>query len=168
MFVRSRRSAAILTAVTTAALGVGAFTFAPHSDPAHAKPESRGKKKVEWIAIKKVHTQPQHPRVGDNWTMYFDLHQSRNGKPGRTVGDGSAQCSAVQVTPQGAIAQCQYVLRNDRGTLALTSLMDRFGQGTHTAGAPVHGGTRAYAEAEGDAVVSMNHERITFRVRLDD
>ncbi|MFG2894365.1 hypothetical protein [Streptomyces sp. NPDC048248] len=154
--------------MTAAALGVGAFTFAPPSGPAHARPESRNTKKVEWIAVKKVHTQPQHPRAGDNWTLYFDLHQSRNGKPGRTVGDGSAQCSAVQVTPQGAIAQCQYVLRSDHGTLALTSLMDRFGPGPHTAGAPVRGGTRAYAEAEGDAVVTMHHERITFRVRLDD
>ncbi|MFH8569478.1 hypothetical protein [Streptomyces sp. NPDC017993] len=168
MFVRSRRRAVVLTAVTTAALAISAFTFVPNSGPANAKPESKSKKKTEWIAVKKAHTQPQHLQPGDNWTIYLDLRKNDNGKPGRIVGDGSAQCSAVDVRPQGAIVQCQYVLRNDHGTLALTSLMDRFGPGPHSAGASVNGGTRAYAEAEGDAVVTMHDERVTLRVRLGD
>ncbi|MCS0634836.1 hypothetical protein NX801_04015 [Streptomyces sp. LP05-1] len=155
-----RLTAAVLTTAgaVVAALAL-TTTGATGSDPARVG--------HDWIAVKKTDTQPRTLRAGNSWTVYMTLHESENGKPGRRIGDASTRCSAVEITREGAITQCQRVFRTRQGNLVTTAMLDRFGPGPYTGVAAVAGGTGAYRHASGEARLTIDGERLTVRADLD-
>ncbi|MBT2383993.1 hypothetical protein [Streptomyces sp. ISL-11] len=162
---RPRRA---LTVLAAAAAVAGAVTFSALSSSSAA---ADGDRELRLTAVQKVGTQPDNPRTGDSWVTYFDLHTTavdRAGKEsaGRRVGDASDRCEVVLARYEGVVTQCQRVLRTDDGTLVLTSMTDRFGRGPWVTTAAVTGGTGTYAGATGEARITLDGERASYRVRL--
>ncbi|GAA0472480.1 hypothetical protein ABZ951_13665 [Streptomyces sp. NPDC046215] len=162
---RPRRTLGIAAAAVAAA---GAVTFSVLSlQPAAADADQE----LRLTTVQKVSTAPEHPKTGDTWVTYFDLHSTvsdKNGKEttGRRVGDASDRCDVVLARYEGIVTQCQRVLRTDQGTLVLTSMTDRFGRGPYTTTAAVTGGTGSYAGAVGQARITLDDERASYRITL--
>jgi hypothetical protein len=155
----SRRTTVVTAAAMAAALAATAFTLTPEQTT--TKPKT-----LSWIGIEQHDTQPKHPRVGDSWTVYLHLHDNHNGKPGNKIGEGSARCSAAHVRHDGALVQCQALLRTDAGALALSAAMDRFGKGPFTGVSAVTGGTGSYREARGEAEITRSETTVIFKISV--
>ncbi|MFI5756986.1 hypothetical protein [Streptomyces sp. NPDC051569] len=146
-----------------AVTGAAVVGFAAPGPPAQA----RAGRTLDWVAVKKADTEPRTVTLGASWVTYLELHEARNGKPGRMIGDGSARCGAVLVTKEGPVTQCQRVLRLHDGSLALSAMIDRFGSGPYTGSSAVVGGTGIYATAAGDAEITLDGDLVRFRIHLD-
>jgi hypothetical protein len=163
VFFRTRRTARTAAAVSAAALvAAGAAVSAFVLQPAQAAPAPRAAHELTLTAVKQVDTEPARIAVGDSWVTYLKVYDDHGAK----VGDGSARCSAVLVTRNGAITQCQRVLRTADGDLALSAMIDRFGSGPFKGKSAVVGGTGRYAGASGEAQVVMDGRKVSFRIRL--
>ncbi|UQI46812.1 hypothetical protein M1P56_21905 [Streptomyces sp. HU2014] len=162
---RPRRTMGFAAAAVAAA---GAVTFSVLSlQPAAAD----GDKELRLTTVRKVDTQPEHLKTGDSWVTYFDLHTTTVGRDGREsagrrVGDASDRCDVVLARYEGVVTQCQRVLRTDGGTLVLTSMSDRFGRGPYPVTAAVTGGTGTYAGAVGEARITLDGDRASYRIQL--
>ncbi|KIF69207.1 hypothetical protein HY68_12410 [Streptomyces sp. AcH 505] len=163
---RSRRALVGLAAGLGAMVAVAGFVLPRSAAPADHDDDTTV---LSWVAEKQADTEPRHPEVGDSWVTYLQLREgSAKGGNRPVIGDGSAKCSAVAVTDRGIITQCQRVLRTDRGTIALSAMIDRFGAGPYTGPSAVVGGTGAYAGAEGQATITLDGPVVRFRIELDD
>ncbi|GAA0365938.1 hypothetical protein QZH56_04030 [Streptomyces olivoreticuli] len=162
---RPRRTMSIAAAAVAAA---GAVTISVLSlQPAAAD----GEKDLRLTTVQKVGTEPEHPRTGDRWVTYFDLHSTTTDKDGKEragkrVGDASDRCDVVLARYEGTVVQCERVLRTDQGTLVLTSLTDRFGRPPYPTTAAVTGGTGTYAGATGEARLTLNGDGASYRIQL--
>lgn len=162
-------------AATTAAMAVaatGALTFTAQAAPAPPPvpaPKAEDKVKVlNWLAHKQSDTMPRSVRRGADWTVYVHLYEPKKGKPGKKIGDATAHCGAVEVTPRGIIAQCQHVLRTDRGSITLSGAVDLFGGGPYGGISAITGGTGTYVDAEGQAEFDISGDYAKLRIGLDD
>lgn len=161
-------AAATTAAMAVAATGALAFTAQAAPPPAPA-PKAEDKAKVRnWLAHKQSDTMPRSVRRGADWTVYVHLYEPKKGKPGKKTGDVTAHCSAVEVTPRGIIAQCQHVLRNDRGSITLSGAVDLFGPGPYGGNSAITGGTGTYVDAEGQAEFAISGDYAKLRISLDD
>ncbi|WP_329134408.1 hypothetical protein OG552_18880 [Streptomyces sp. NBC_01476] len=158
-------TAAAAIAAVAAIAGLTSASGAPA--PAAAQAAAPSGSALEWVAVKSADTQPKTLTLGASWVTHLEVHQSEDGKPGRTIGDGSAKCSVVDVTSQGAITQCQRVLRTAGGDLALSAMIDRFGAGPYTGDSAIVGGTGDYAGAGGEARITLDGKLVRFTLHLD-
>ncbi|WP_434588470.1 hypothetical protein [Streptomyces sp. A5-4] len=162
-----RLSAAVVTVATTLA-ATGAFALTAQAAPA-AVDESKDKvTTLNWVAHTHSDTKPHSVRAGSDWTVYSHLFENKKGDAGKKIGDATAQCSAVDVTPHGYVAQCQRVLRTDRGSITLSDTIDYFGHGPHGGASAVTGGTGTYEAAEGQAKITAHRGHAELRISLDD
>ncbi|MEE1753240.1 hypothetical protein [Streptomyces sp. SP18CS02] len=123
---------------------------------------------LDWLATIRSGTRPDRVRTGADWTVFGHLYENEKGAPGKRIGDTTAHCAAVEVTPRGALTQCQRVLRTDGGTLTLGDAADRFGPAPHGVTSAITGGTGVYKDAEGEVEIVEYEDRVTFRVTLED
>ncbi|MFJ8646454.1 hypothetical protein ACIRNI_10055 [Streptomyces sp. NPDC093546] len=153
-------------ALAATALGLTAATPAA-SAPVPAKDET---KVLDWLAVKQSDTKPFGPllHAGADWTVFGHLHENDKGKPGKKIGDVTAQCTAVKVDRKGYVTQCQRVLRTDDGSITLTDTIDRYGRGPHGGDSVITGGSGAYEDAEGKAEVALHGHHAFFKLTLED
>jgi hypothetical protein len=156
------------TAMAMTATGVLAFT-------AHAAPvpeaESKADSKVKvlnWLAHKHSDTMASSLRKGADWMSYAYLYEFKKGKAGKKIGDATAHCSAVEVTPDAVVAQCQSVLRTDHGSITLSGTVDHRRACSYGGDAAITGGTGKYADAEGQAEAVFYGDYAKLRITLDD
>ncbi|MFG3493856.1 hypothetical protein [Streptomyces sp. NPDC047928] len=161
--IRHLAAAGVITALALAPTAQAAASV-----PAAAPKPKEETKVLDWLATLESTTRPDRVRQGDDWSVYTHLYEHTDGKRGKKIGDGTAHCVAVLVTREGAVVQCERVLRTDAGHLSLSDTMDRFGRGPHTAPSAVTGGTGDYADAEGEARIVLHDRHATFRITLDD
>ncbi|MBT2489581.1 hypothetical protein J7E96_13845 [Streptomyces sp. ISL-96] len=174
--IRARQlSAAVTTAaMAMAATGVLAFTAQAAAAPlprAESKTDSKEDSKAKvlnWLAHKHSDTMARSLRKGDDWTSYAYLYEFKKGKPGKKIGDATAHCSAVEVTPHAVVAQCQSVLRTDHGSITLSGTADHRRSGTYGGDAAITGGTGKYTDAEGQAEAVFYGDYAKLRITLDD
>lgn len=163
------RTRLLSTLVLTAASAMLASTTMTFT--AHAAPSPRGEDKVkvlDWLAVEQSNSKPHDVRIGDDWTVHAHLHSFREHRRGKKIGDASAHCSAVDVTPHGYTALCQRVLRTDAGSISLSDSIDRSGPHSDGGLSQITGGTGKYVDAEGQAEVTMHGDATRFRISLDD
>lgn len=156
--------------VASAMLAGSALAFTAQAAP-RPTPGSTPKKDatvLDWLAVRHSDSRPEHVHVGADWTVHSYLYTNDKGRPGKKIGDASARCSAVDVTPRGHVALCHRVLRTDDGSISLSDAIDRFGPLPHGGLSAVTGGTGKYVEAEGEAEIVMRGDIARFRVLLDD
>jgi hypothetical protein len=126
-----------------------------------------GPRVMRWVGVEETSTQMAHPRAGDSWTIYRKLYEEVDGRQGRKVGDASSRCSAVTVSQEGYIEQCQGVLRTADGALAMQSMQDRFGPGPYRGVTGVDGGSGVYRGASGEVHMTRYPHRTVYEVSLD-
>ncbi|MFD5266252.1 hypothetical protein [Streptomyces sp. NPDC058335] len=156
--------------VASATLAGTVLAFTAQAAPLPV-PEDTPKKSatvLDWLAVEQSDRRPEYVRVGADWTVHSHLYTNDKGRPGKKIGDASAHCSAVDVTPHGYVALCHRVLRTDDGSISLSDAIDRFGPLPHGGLSAVTGGTGKYVEAEGEAEIVMRGDIARIRVMLDD
>ncbi|MER7110602.1 hypothetical protein [Streptomyces sp. NPDC000229] len=167
---RSRRLTACVLTAASAMLATTALTFtaeaAPKPTPKDAPKDSV--KVLDWLAVKQSDGKPERLRVGADWTVHSHLYTNKKGKPGKKIGDASAHCSAVDVTRHGYVALCHRVLRTDDGSISLSDSIDRFGRLPHGGRSAITGGTGKYADAEGEAELTLHGDIARYVIKLDD
>lgn len=159
---RPRRVVAALAAVASAATAASAFAVL--SDAQAAAPSGHV---VRWVGVKEASTQPKHPRLGQSWTVYRGLYEEKGDRLGRRVGESSSRCSAVYVTDNGFISQCQGVVRTEDGSLVMGSMQNRFGPGPYRGVSAVTGGTGAYRGVSGEAWITRRENSTLFEIHLE-
>ncbi|MDJ0461732.1 hypothetical protein [Streptomyces sp. H27-C3] len=165
---RARQLSAAVVTAATALAATGAFALTAQAAPA-AEDKSKDKVTVlNWVAHKHSDTKPRSVRAGSDWTVYSHLFENKKGGAGKKIGDATAQCGAVDVTPHGHVAQCHRVLRTDRGSITLSDTIDYFGHGPHGGASAVTGGTGKYEAAEGQAKITFHRDHAELRISLDD
>ncbi|MGW0536836.1 hypothetical protein [Streptomyces sp. NPDC003032] len=161
--------AGVLTAASAVLAGTAltcAAEAAPRPEPKESSKESV--QVLDWLAVKQSDSRPDHPHVGVDWTVHSHLYTNHHGRPGKKIGDASAQCSVVDVRRHGYVAMCQRVLRTDKGGISLSDTIDHVGPAPHGGLSKVTGGTGKYREAEGQAEVTTHGDLTRFRILLDD
>ncbi|MGW7196122.1 hypothetical protein [Streptomyces chryseus] len=163
------RARQLSAAVTTAAMAMtvtGAFALTAQAAPA---PKAESKAKVlNWLAHKHSDSMPRKLRKGGDWTSYAYLYDIKKGKVGKKIGDATAHCSAVEVTPHSVVAQCQSVLRTDHGSITVSGTVDHRGHGPYGGDAAITGGTGKYEDAEGQVEAVFHGDYAKLRISLDD
>ncbi|MEO3812967.1 hypothetical protein ABGB17_28530 [Sphaerisporangium sp. B11E5] len=156
---------ALVMAFSVAAVAVppaAASASAPAS-PAASAPAAKPDRKpapIIFYAGKLTSTQPSPLKVGDSWVSYLSLFDAKR----RRTGDAGVRCSAVQVSPRGALAQCTRVLRTKHGQITLLGLEPVAGARPVTGVSTVTGGTGRYTGLTGAARVTDGPRHVVFRV----
>ncbi|MEV8308791.1 hypothetical protein AB0P36_15930 [Streptomyces flavidovirens] len=166
--IRARQLSAAVTTAAMAMTVTGALAFTAQAAPVPV-PKAESKAKVlNWLAHKHSDTMPRVLSKGSDWTSYAYLYDLKKGKPGKKIGDATAHCSAVEVTPHSVVAQCQSVLRTDDGSITLSGTIDHRRSGTYGGDAAITGGTGKYEDAEGQVEAVFHGDYAKLRVKLDD
>ncbi|MET9515594.1 hypothetical protein [Streptomyces sp. NPDC002994] len=168
--IRARQLSAAVTTAAMAMTATGVLAFTAQAAPAHradAKADSKAKV-LNWLAHKHSDTMGSSLRKGADWTSYAYLYEFKKGKPGKKIGDATAHCSAVEVTPYAVVAQCQSVLRTDDGSITLSGTVDHRRSGSYGGDAAITGGTGKYTDAEGQAEAVFYGDYAKLRITLDD
>ncbi|OEJ62107.1 hypothetical protein BGM19_32845 [Streptomyces agglomeratus] len=164
--IRARRLSAAVSTAAMAMTVTGALALPAHAAPA---PKAESKAKVlNWLAHKHSDSLPRSLRKGSDWTSYAYLYDFKKGKPGKKIGDATAHCSAVEVTPHSVVAQCQSVLRTDGGSITVSGTIDHHSSGPYGGDAAITGGTGKYEDAEGQVEAVFHGDYAKLRVTLDD
>ncbi|MGX1885176.1 allene oxide cyclase barrel-like domain-containing protein [Streptomyces sp. NPDC055287] len=165
------RARQLPAAVTTAAVAMTVTGTLAFTTPAAAVPAPKAESKpkvLNWLAHKHSDSMPRSLRKGADWTSYAYLYDFMKDKPGKKIGDATAHCSAVEVTPYSVVAQCQSVLRTDHGSITLSGTVDHRRSGTYGGDAAITGGTGKYEDAEGQVEAVFHGDYAKLRVSLDD
>ncbi|MGW2326008.1 hypothetical protein ACWC5C_09615 [Streptomyces sp. NPDC001700] len=155
-------SPAVRGVVTTTALTTVCVLL-----PTSAAGADAGDKDIEKVTVTGVTVADNRPdgvRAGDSWTMYLKLYTPKR----KRAGDGTSQCTAVEVTARKRLVQCTRVLRLKKGSLVLADLITHQGRAAVTARTAILGGTGHYNDAEGQGTVTVRRDRIRFSLAVDD
>ncbi|MGA5419044.1 hypothetical protein [Streptomyces lavendulocolor] len=171
---RTRSRTRLLTggvlAATTAMLATTALTSTAGAAPGPT-PKDTPKdtvKVLDWLADKRTDNKPERLRVGSDWTTHAHLYTNKKGRFGKKIGDVSSHCTVAELNRHGYVALCHRVLRTDGGSISLSDSLDRHGPLPHGGRSAVTGGTGSYADAEGEAEITLYGPVARFRILLDD
>ncbi|GAA2432031.1 hypothetical protein [Streptomyces lavendulocolor] len=163
---RTRLLTGGVLAATTAMLATTALTSTAGAAPGPTPKDTP--KVLDWLADKRTDNKPERPGVGSDWTTHAHLYTNKKGRFGKKIGDVSSHCTVAELNRHGYVALCHRVLRTDGGSISLSDSLDRHGPLPHGGRSAVTGGTGSYADAEGEAEITLYGPVARFRILLDD
>lgn len=155
-------------ALSAAAAVLATTALTPTAEAAPGPTPKDSVKVLDWLADKRTDNKPERLRVGTDWTTHAHLYTNKKGRFGKKIGDVSSRCTVADKNRHGYVALCHRVLRTDDGSISLSDSLDRFGPLPHGGRSAVTGGTGKYADAEGEAEITLYGPVARFLVTLDD
>ncbi|MCT9137963.1 hypothetical protein [Streptomyces violarus] len=157
-------SATIRSAMTAGALAA-ALTVSLSSQAA-ADVGDEDIVRLKLVGVTKTDSRPYYTLAGDSWSTYMHLYTPGN----KHVGDAGSRCTAIEapLLEDRVTTQCTRVLRLKDGEITLHDVITREGAKRVTAKTAIAGGTGKYNDAEGEGYITLEGDRVTFDLYVDD